>query len=108
MLARCLIITLLLAACLSPAAAIELGHRTCLSKDARTAAITSGQAMPLGKAMRALRGRAGRELVRARLCETPKGLVYMLTLLGRDGKVTRATVDAQSGTLVTGRKLEEQ
>jgi len=109
MLARCLTTALLFAALLAaPAEAIEVGHRTCLSKEARTAAIASGQAIPLAQAMRAVRGRAGRELVRARLCETPKGLIYMLTLLGRDGKVTRASVDARNGTVVTGRKPEEQ
>jgi uncharacterized membrane protein YkoI len=30
-------------------------------------------------------------------------LVYVLTVLGRDGKVSRMTVDAGSGTLVSGR-----
>jgi uncharacterized membrane protein YkoI len=30
-------------------------------------------------------------------------LVYVLTVLGRDGKVTRATVDADSGTVIGGR-----
>ena len=30
------------------------------------------------------------------------GLVYVLTLLARNGKVTRATVDAASGELING------
>jgi uncharacterized membrane protein YkoI len=32
----------------------------------------------------------------------PDGLVYVLTLLSRNGKVTRATVDAANGTIVGG------
>ena len=55
----------------------------------------------LGKAIRAAKARRS-EVVDARLCKGPKGLVYLLTLLPQDGKVTRATVDAASGTLVEG------
>ena len=41
-------------------------------------------------------------LVRARLCRGNDGLVYVLTVLARDGKVARLTVDAVKGTLVGG------
>ncbi len=41
-------------------------------------------------------------VVRARLCHGPEGLVYVLTVLARDGKVARITVDAVKGTLVGG------
>ena len=75
----------------------------CLSPDQRRAAITNHQAVPLGRAMRAVRGRVAGEVVGARLCEGAGGLVYMLTVLARDGKVTRATVDAVNGNLLGGR-----
>lgn len=75
----------------------------CLSQDQRRAAITNHQAVPLGRAMRAVRGRIAGEVVGARLCEGAGGLVYMLTVLARDGKVTRATVDAVNGNLLGGR-----
>jgi uncharacterized membrane protein YkoI len=39
-------------------------------------------------------------VVRARLCRGPAGLVYVLTILARDGKVARLTVDAVKGTLI--------
>jgi len=39
----------------------------------------------------------------ARLCRGKDGLVYVLTVLGRDGKVARITVDAAKGNLVGGR-----
>jgi uncharacterized membrane protein YkoI len=83
-------------------------QRDCLTSDQQRIAIASGQAVPLAKAIRAVRGRgtartrgAGREVVKARLCREPKGLVYMLTVLARDGTVTQATVDAATGTVVT-------
>jgi len=41
-------------------------------------------------------------MVRARLCRGKDGLVYVLTVLARDGKVARITVDAVKGTLVGG------
>jgi uncharacterized membrane protein YkoI len=44
------------------------------------------------------RGRA--ELVSARLCEVSGSLVYMIALLGRDGKLHRVTVDARSGNVM--------
>ncbi len=80
---------------------------SCLSRAEQRAAIASGQAVRLATAIRAvrgtLRGRGPREVVQARLCRGPNGLVYMLTVLARDGKVTRATVDAGNGRLVEAR-----
>jgi len=39
-----------------------------------------------------------RSVVGARLCrQEPKGLVYVLTALARNGKVTQARVDAADG-----------
>jgi uncharacterized membrane protein YkoI len=81
--------------------------RACLSKAEQRAAISSGQAVTLATAIRAAhgtaRGRGAREVVRARLCRGPNGLVYVLTVLARDGKVTRTTVDAGSGRVVDAR-----
>ena len=49
-----------------------------------------------------LRQRMGGELVRARLCHEPSRLIYLLTVLARDGKVRRVTVDATNGTVISG------
>ena len=76
--------------------------RACLNKEAQREAIASGKAIPLAQAMRAVHRRPG-EVVKARLCQDTKGLVYLLTLLARDGKVTRATIDASNGSVITGR-----
>ena len=76
----------------------------CLGPDQRRAVIASRQAVPLTSVIWALKSHmTGVEIVRAQLCNHGKGLVYVLTLLARDGRVTRAEVDAVSGTLVGGR-----
>jgi uncharacterized membrane protein YkoI len=83
------------------APALAADQPRCLNQEQRRAAIANKQAIPLGRAVRAVRARG--EVVRARLCEGNPGLVYMLTLLARNGKVTRATVDATNGQLLSGR-----
>jgi uncharacterized membrane protein YkoI len=52
--------------------------------------------------VRAARAHLSGEIVRARLCGASKGLVYELTLLAHDGKVTRAKLDALSGVYLGG------
>jgi hypothetical protein len=71
----------------------------CLNPDEQRAAIALGKAVPLGSVLHSLH-RAPREVVKARLCQEPDRLIYQLTLLGRDGKVKVATVDATSGAVV--------
>ena len=87
-----------------PAQAADEG-RACLSKSEQRAAISTGQAVTLAQAIRSARGSvrghgAAREVVNAKLCREEKGLVYLLTVLARDGKVTHMTVDATSGKVV--------
>jgi uncharacterized membrane protein YkoI len=86
-------------------AAVRLAHaadevHACLSKSEQRAAISTGQAVTLAQAIRSVRGHGSREVVNAKLCREEKGLVYLLTVLSRDGKVTRMTVDATSGKVV--------
>jgi uncharacterized membrane protein YkoI len=75
----------------------------CLSPEQRRAAIASRQAIPLGRALRAAKAHLGGEVVRARLCKEGDELVYVLTVLAHDGKVTLATVDGTSGAFIDGR-----
>ena len=87
----------------TPATAAEHNHRNCLTKAEQRAAVATRRAIPLAHAIRTVRAhRHHVEVVRARLCKTPKGLAYVLTLLARNGKVIRATVDAASGIVITG------
>ena len=88
----------------APALAAPDGDRVCLSKAEQRAALSSGQTVTLAAAIRSargsVRGRGSREVVKARLCREQNGLVYLLTLLTRDGKVTHTAVDATSGKVV--------
>jgi len=74
----------------------------CLDQKERRAEIDTGKVVRLSVAVRAAKTRMAGTLVRARLCRGKDGLVYVLTVLGRDGKVARITVDAVKGTLVGG------
>jgi uncharacterized membrane protein YkoI len=75
---------------------------TCLNPKERRALAENGTVVHLAAAMHALKNRVSGTLVRARLCRRSEGLVYVLTVLGHDGKVARAVVDAVKGTLVGG------
>jgi uncharacterized membrane protein YkoI len=89
---------------LSATAAAAAEQHVCLSKTEQRAAIAHGQAVTLATAIRSVRGsvrgKGAREVVKARLCRQPNGLVYVLTVLARNGKVTHTTVDATSGKVV--------
>ena len=79
-------------------------HAACLSKSEQRAAVASKAAMSLGDAIKSLRAHGRRaEVVRARLCRRDEKLVYVLTLLGRSGRVREVNVDALSGELIAGR-----
>jgi uncharacterized membrane protein YkoI len=87
-----------------PAFAADPPELGCLSKAEQRAALASHRAISLAKAIKAA-GKHGRrgEVLRARLCHRGEGLIYELTLLARNGKVTRVTVDAVNGELIKGR-----
>ena len=90
---------LLLGLAAEPLAAVS--EHACLSREEQRAAVQEGQAVPLATAIRAVHDRTpGRQVVRAQLCREPKGLVYVLTVLARDGKVTHARVEAANGGLI--------
>ena len=104
-------IAALAALALVPAHAEEAGHAThaaaelphlCLDQKERRAESEAGRVVQLATAMRAAKRRMPGAVVQARLCRSRDGLVYVLTVLGRDGKVARLTVDAVKGTLVGG------
>ena len=103
---RLLTAVLLLGALGLPVRAAEVPpHRgNCLNKAEQRAAVAAQRAIPLAQAIKLLQERDKRtEVVRARLCRRGEGLVYVLTLLARSGKVTRATIDAANGELINGR-----
>jgi len=89
---------LLLGSLAMPALAADPPHHACLSKTEQRAEVAAQRAIPLAQAIRAAHahGRHG-EVLGARLCRHDNRLAYVLTLLSRNGKVVRATVDAATG-----------
>jgi uncharacterized membrane protein YkoI len=102
---RLVVVVPLLVAIGVPVWAADASNRdSCLTKAEQRAAVASNQAISLAQAIKSLREhRKHSELVRARLCRHDARLVYVLTLLGRSGKVVSATVDAVNGEFHTGR-----
>jgi hypothetical protein len=89
----------------------EPGKLVCLSQAQRRELVAARKVVPLATALRAVRGMADArvrrsstksDIINARLCRGPDGLVYRLTVLARDGKVVTLSVDAVSGKLVGG------
>lgn len=74
----------------------------CFDQKERKAESESNHVVRLSAAMHVARTRMPGTVVRARLCRDDDKLVYVLTVLARDGKVARLTVDAVKGTLVGG------
>jgi uncharacterized membrane protein YkoI len=102
---RCFIVAgLWLALTASSGSAAEASTLRCLSKDQQRSAVGSGKAVALAKAIRASKRRSPGEVVRARLCQEDGGsLVYVLTVLSRNGKVTRTVIDAADGAVAGDR-----
>jgi uncharacterized membrane protein YkoI len=90
----------LVAALVAPAEAED--RRQCLSRAEQRAAIAEGAAIALAAVRRMVARQTGGELVRARLCHDSGRLIYLLTVLTRDGKVRRVTVDATNGSVIGG------
>ena len=95
---------------LAPVAAAAAERKACLTPQERNAAIAARKAVPLARAMRVVKARVAGEVVKAQLCRqdggasagSAKGLVYVLTVLARNGKVTQARVDAADGHWLGG------
>jgi uncharacterized membrane protein YkoI len=84
--------------------AVAAERRACLTLQERNAVIAARKAVPLARAMRVVKSKVSGEVVNARLCrrDPTKGLVYVLTVLSRNGKVTEARVDAADGQWLGG------
>jgi uncharacterized membrane protein YkoI len=82
------------------ATALAAELKNCLGEEQRRAVIASRKAVPLVRAMRTVKARLRGDVINVRLCRAEKGLVYVLTVLARDGKVTHARVDAANGGMI--------
>jgi uncharacterized membrane protein YkoI len=102
---RLLLTALLLGQLVVPVLSADAPNlESCLTKAEQRAAVAANQAIPLTQAIKILREhRKYSEVVRARLCRHDGKLAYVLTLLGRSGKVVSATIDAVNGEYHIGR-----
>jgi uncharacterized membrane protein YkoI len=92
---------------LAPAAALMLGAGLvpasalgCFPPEETRELVARHGLVPLNDVVRSTRGDTRADLISARLCETNAQLVYMIAMLGRDGRVMRLTVDARSGDVM--------
>jgi len=78
-------------------------ENSCFDRQEQRTAVRQGLAIRLGDALRSINARGGDELLRAELCRNKTGFVYRLTILSRNGTVSRAIVDARSGAVIKDR-----
>jgi uncharacterized membrane protein YkoI len=76
---------------------------TCFSNEDTRDHVEKHGLIALHDVVRSARGTGQADLISARLCETNGNMVYMIAMLGRDGKLLRLTVDARTGTLINSR-----
>jgi uncharacterized membrane protein YkoI len=88
---------LVFAAPAAVAQARPAGAMVCLRESEIREEVAAKRVVRQVIALRAAGAAIGGEAVRARLCRQEDGLVYVITVLRRDGKVKRVTVDAASG-----------
>jgi uncharacterized membrane protein YkoI len=83
------------------AAAATAAHAAdrCLSPNEQKAKTAAHAVVPLARAMRSVKSRG--EIIHAVLCERGGRLVYVLTVLGRNGKVGQASIDAANGSVMS-------
>ena len=85
-----------------PGIASTAERKSCLTPDERRAMLAAHKAVPLAQAMHVVKAKLRGEVLKARLCRHQRGLVYVLTVLAQDGKVTQARVDAADGRWLEG------
>ena len=100
--ARTVTLGIALGAAMPSLAAAAADRKICLSQEERRAVIAAHKAVPLARAMHVVKARIAGDVVKARLCQQERGLVYVLTVLAQDGKVTQARVDATDGQWLEG------
>ena len=62
--------------------------------------VMSGHAIPFAVAIRSVRPENGDEILRARLCYGPRGMIWTVTVLSRTGQVRSVKIDARNGAFI--------
>ncbi len=98
-----ILIPMMLGVALAAETTQALPPQQCFSSAESQALVLEHGLVPASRAVSAARHVANGDLLAARLCETTAGHVYMLTLLGRDGRMQRVLVDAKSADVLAPR-----
>ncbi len=78
----------------------------CFTRNEQKAKTAAHAVVPLSRVMRQVRQHG--DVIHARLCERDGQLVYLLTVLGTDGRVAQTSVDAANGALLGPRAQEKK
>jgi uncharacterized membrane protein YkoI len=81
----------------------EAPARSCLTAAEIRDAVQDKHVVSQVTALRAARGAVAGDAVRAHLCRKDGGLVYAITVLKKDGKVSRVFVDGPTGKVIGSR-----
>jgi uncharacterized membrane protein YkoI len=86
-----------------PVARIDSAPNACLTADEMHGAVNANEAVPPALAHRHAREAAQGDILRMRLCREDGVLMYLVTVLKRDGRVARVTIEAVSGKVAAVR-----
>lgn len=86
-----------------PVARIDSAPNACLTADEMHSAVNANEAVAPALAHRRAREAAQGDILRMRLCREDGVLMYLVTVLKRDGRVARVTIEAVSGKVAAVR-----
>ena len=73
----------------------------CLSSHETRLLVERGEVIPVHKAMQIARNRISGEIVKARLCPDGEQLIYLLTLLDKNGQISVMGMEARTGHILS-------
>lgn len=74
--------------------------RSCLSAPEVRELVDKAEVVPAARAIHAAKAARPGEVVKVRLCKQDAVLLYLVTLLAKDGKIRILEVDGRSGNLI--------
>ncbi len=74
--------------------------RSCLTAPEVRELVDKAEVVPAARAIHAARTARPGEVVKVRLCRQDGSLLYLVTILAKDGKIRILEVDGRSGTLI--------
>jgi len=76
------------------------GTRSCLTAPEVRELVDKAKVVPAARAIQAARTARPGEVVKVRLCKQDGSLLYLVTMLAKDGKIRILEVDGRSGNLI--------